>query len=165
MPDNLTDSQLIMKLYLMQHGEAEAADVNPERPLTTAGREAVSRLAGLLGARRIQVDHILHSGKLRAAQTAAILAESIGRGIALEIHNNIAPMDTPTVIAEEIGHWQEDTLIVGHLPFMAKLATLLASDRTDPPIVGFMPGTILCLEHTDNGDWQINWMLRPELLG
>lgn len=95
-----------MKLYLVQHGEAEAADVDPERPLTAAGREAVSRLAGLLGARRIRVDRILHSGKLRASQTATILAESIGPGSALEARNGIAPMDTPAVIAEEIGHWQ-----------------------------------------------------------
>jgi phosphohistidine phosphatase len=154
-----------MKLYLVQHGEAAATEVDPERPLTAAGREAVSRLAGLLGARQIQVDHIIHSGKLRASQTATILAESIGPGIALEVYDSIAPMDTPAVIAEEISHWQEDALVVGHLPFMAKLATLLVSDRTDPPIVGFTPGTVLCLEHTDSGDWQINWMLRPELLG
>ena len=88
----------------------------------------------------------------------------MGSDIALETHGSINPMDMPTVIAEEIGQWQQDVLIVGHLPFLAKLVTLLVSDHEDPAIVSFTPGTMVCLEQIDIGEWQINWMLRPELL-
>ena len=59
-----------MKLYLVQHGEACAEDVDPERPLTAQGRADVERLAAFLQQAGIQVGRVIHSGKLRAEQTA-----------------------------------------------------------------------------------------------
>ena len=63
-----------MKLYLVQHGEACAKDVDPDRPLTDAGKADVERLAAFLGQVGIRVDRVIHSGKLRAVQTAERLA-------------------------------------------------------------------------------------------
>ena len=40
-----------MRLYLVQHGEAQPEAVSPERELSAQGRLDVERLAGLLGGR------------------------------------------------------------------------------------------------------------------
>ena len=55
-----------MKLYLVQHGEACAKDVDPERPLTDQGNADTDRLAAFLKQAGIQVERVIHSGKLRA---------------------------------------------------------------------------------------------------
>ena len=46
----------------MQHGEAMAEDVDPARPLTEAGRDAVHRVAERAGAAS-RVDICVHSGR------------------------------------------------------------------------------------------------------
>ena len=34
-----------MRVYLVQHGEAESKDVEPQRPLTDRGRQVTQRMA------------------------------------------------------------------------------------------------------------------------
>ena len=63
-----------MRLYLVQHGEALSKDVDPERALSDAGRADAERLARFLAPRRLTLSRVLQSGKLRAQQTAEILA-------------------------------------------------------------------------------------------
>ena len=56
----------------------------------------------------------------------------------------------------------EDTLLVGHMPFLGRLvAQLLASSAS--AFVTFTPGSVACLERTANAR-SLEWMLRPELL-
>ena len=43
-----------MRLYLMQHGEAQPEAVSPERELSPQGRLDVERLAGRLGGRGVR---------------------------------------------------------------------------------------------------------------
>jgi phosphohistidine phosphatase len=69
-----------MDLYLMQHGQATSDAENPERPLTDAGRAALQRVAARARAAGVRVGHCVHSGKLRAEQTARLLVSEIGAG-------------------------------------------------------------------------------------
>ena len=62
----------MMKLYLVQHGQAESKSVDPTRPLTGKGRQEVERVAKVAGQMHLQVRQIRHSGKTRADQTAMI---------------------------------------------------------------------------------------------
>ncbi|HDD66024.1 MAG TPA: phosphohistidine phosphatase SixA, partial [Nitrososphaeria archaeon] len=62
-----------MKVYLVQHGEAKREEEDPARPLTEEGKREVEDVARFLAELGVRVDRILHSGKLRAAQTANIL--------------------------------------------------------------------------------------------
>ena len=153
-----------MKLYLVQHGEACSKDLDPERPLTDQGRADVERLAGFLKQSNIQIDRIIHSGKLRARQTAECLANAIAPGTDLETSGLINPNDNPKAFDWQSDSWDRDTLIVGHLPFMAGLVAHLLVAEDDRIITAFQPGTALCLEHIDGDQWQLNWMVRPELL-
>ncbi len=51
-----------MRLYLVQHGEAVAKEVDPDRPLSEHGRENIVRLAKWLEQRGVEVREIRHSG-------------------------------------------------------------------------------------------------------
>ena len=153
-----------MKLYLVQHGEACTKEVDPERPLTEQGKADIARLAAWLKQTGIHADRVIHSGKLRAEQTATQLAQVIAPGVELEISGLINPNDNPRAFDWQSESWDQDTLIVGHLPFLAKLVSHLLIDDENRPITAYEPGSIVCLEHKNGTHWQINWMMRPELL-
>jgi phosphohistidine phosphatase len=153
-----------VKFYLVQHGQACSKEVNPSRPLTEQGQETIERLASFLKRAGIKADRVIHSGKLRAIQTAEGLAKAIAPGIELEASGLINPNDNPRVFDWQSESWDGDTLIVGHLPFMAKLVSHLVIQNETPLITAYQPGTIVCLEFNNEAYWQINWMIRPELL-
>ena len=154
-----------MKLYLAQHGEACAKDIDPKRPLTSQGREDIERLAEFLGRAGIEVERVIDSGKLRAAQTADILAAAVAPLVELETNDRINPNDDPRAFDWEQATGGQDTLIVGHLPFMARLVSLLVVENPDRPMTSYRPGSVVCLERDSDGHWQISWMIRPHLLG
>jgi phosphohistidine phosphatase len=153
-----------MKLYLVQHGQAMAKAQDPERPLTEQGRQDVDRLGRFLGQAGIRVQRVIHSGKLRARQTAERLAEAVAPGLQPELSGLLGPNDNPKAFDWQSESWDRDTLVVGHLPFMAKLVAHLVTEDERMPLVAFQPGSLVCLERND-GTWQIAWMLRPELFG
>jgi len=153
-----------MKLYLVQHGEACAKNVDPKRLLTDQGKCDVDRIALFLKQADVQVVRILHSEKLRAKQTAERLASVIAPGVSLEVSGLINPNDNPQAFDWQSESWDQETLVVGHLPFMAKLVSYLIVKTEEPVIAAYQPGSIVCLEHYDDGCWQLNWMIRPELL-
>lgn len=153
-----------MELYLVQHGEACAKEVNPERPLTDQGQADIDRLAAFLKQAGIQIDRVIHSEKLRAIQTAERLAAAIAPGVELEASGIINPNDNPKAFDWQSESWDRATLVVGHLPFMAKLVSHLVIEDENRLITAYQPGSIVCLELNSNAHWQINWMLRPELL-
>ncbi len=152
-----------MKLYLVQHGEACAKEVDPDRPLTEQGRLDIERLGAILKQAGIQADRVIHSGKLRAQQTAKRLSHLIAPGVKLEASEAINPNDDPKTFDLLTDDRDEDILVVGHLPFMAKLVSHLVTGDEQRPITDYQPGTVVCLDRVDDRYWRIDWMLRPEL--
>ncbi len=106
---------------------------------------------------------ICHSGKPRARQTAEIFAGklSVSQTGKLEGISPNSPVEEfiPTLLS-----WQQDTMVVGHLPFMARLAACLLTGDAEKPVVEYRPGSVACLERLDESQWTLLWMLRPELL-
>ncbi|UCE60023.1 MAG: phosphohistidine phosphatase SixA [Phycisphaerales bacterium] len=154
-----------MRLYLVQHGDAVAKDVDPDRPLSEKGRADVERIAAFLSRAGVIVSELQHSGKTRAQQTAELLASAIGTGASCRSIAGIAPLDPVADFARIARDLASDTMVVGHLPFMGKLVSCLVLDDESTPCVAFQPGTVVCLERADGGDWSVAWMIRPELLG
>lgn len=153
-----------MKLYLVRHGDALRADVDPQRRLSEAGQAQVSRLAAFLSDRGVQVARVLHSGKPRAEQTAEALAAAVAPGVAPEARDSLSPNDPVEALAGEIADWQEDCLMAGHLPHLARLATLLLAGRNVPTGLDFEPAAAACLERGDDGVWSLLWFVGPSLL-
>ena len=153
-----------MRLYLVQHGEALATEVDPQRPLSEQGRSDVQRLAAFLDKAGVRVSRVVHSGKERARETAELLAAGLAPGVIAESRAGIDPLDPTERVAKEAEGWSEDTMLVGHLPFMARLASRLVAGREEPETIGFRPGSLACFERNAGGRWILVWMIRPELL-
>ena len=153
-----------MKLYLVQHGEALPKEVDPERGLSDQGKEDVTHIAAFLAKGGIQVERIFHSSKKRAEQTARLFESCLSSGAELCQKEGISPLDPVDNLAREVDNWQDDTILVGHLPYMGKLVSRLVAEKEDVPLVNFQPGSVVCLERDETGSWIIVLMVRPELL-
>ena len=152
-----------MRLYLVQHGDSLLKEVDTERPLSPQGRKDIEALAAFLKG-RVRVARILHSGKTRARQTAELLAPAVAGSRPLETISGIDPLDSPEHIATQLQDWNDDTLIVGHQPYMGKLVARLVIGSEAHGVVVFQPGTLVCLERAPDARWAVTAMLRPELL-
>jgi len=157
----------IVKLYLVQHGHAVTEEENPERPLSEKGRSDVARMAALLGAWGVRVEKIVHSGKTRARQTAEILAPALGGSDPrkAETAAGLIPGDPVAPWADRVAEWSEDCMLVGHQPFMGRLAARLVTGRENPDVVRYEPGSAVCVERSPEGVWAITSMVRPGDLG
>lgn len=152
-----------MKVYLVQHGDSVEADVDPDRPLSKKGREDIEKLGKFLAKSNLTLYHIIHSGKLRAEQTAEILAKALKFENGIESRLGLGPLDNVREIMEELNYYSNDILIAGHLPFMSKLVSMLVVGDENKLVVSFEPGTLVCLENIADERWVIHFMLRPSI--
>jgi phosphohistidine phosphatase len=150
-----------MKVYLVQHGEAKAEAEDPQRGLTLKGENEIRRVAGVARQMGLKPAKIFHSGKLRAEQTAMIIGEVLG--LPIEVTQGLAPMDEVRIWADKINQSEEDLVLVGHLPYMEKLASFLITEDENVRPVLFRSGAINCLEQKENRKWAVQLILTPEM--
>ena len=153
-----------MKLYLIQHAKAASKEADPRRPLTEDGQWDMQKISDFIEPLDLSVGYLWHSGKTRAQQTAEILDEVVEVTEEMVAHDGLAPNDDVSRLRDEIISDQEDVMIVGHLPFMSKLASLLLTGSESSGAVAFRQGGIVCLEYSDDNKWQLQWMVVPDLL-
>jgi len=153
-----------MKLYLTRHGEAASSETDSKRPLSEKGFNDIHRLAKFNNTTGNKVSYVMHSKKLRAQQTAEILASEMLEGEHIEYNADINPNDPLEPLLQVITELHEDTLIVGHLPYMSYLVAHLLDKPETINDIKFTPGTMVCLELPDNqhGPWKLNTVLQPE---
>lgn len=152
-----------MNVYLVQHGEAKPEQEDPARPLTERGRQEVERVARATARAGLEVGAIAHSGKLRAHQTAEILAAHLQPSRGVRQLAGLAPMDDPAIarqVAEQAGGPE---MLVGHLPHLSRLASLLLVGDPAREMIAFRMGGIVCLAR-DEEQWRLRWILVPELV-
>ncbi len=142
-----------MKLYLVRHGEALAKEIDPDQSLSEAGRANVERLAAFVGQRGVRAARILHSGKTRARQTAEILAEAMADAGACAARDGLAPNDPTAPVADAFAESQDDTVLVGHLPFLGDLAARLVVGSEGVIVAAFGADTMGGLELCAASGW------------
>lgn len=147
-----------MNLYLVRHGDAVSAAENPQRPLSSEGRRRVEQTARLALERKVQVSAIYHSGVLRAQETAEILAEHVKPASGTAQLSGLLPEDDPAAVRAEIDLATAPILLVGHLPFMSRLAGLLVSGDPEQAVVEFFPATMVCFDKSA-ARWKISWRI------
>jgi len=153
-----------MRLYLVQHGKAASKEVDPARPLTKEGAAELQAVAKFISNKRLCVSNIWHSGKRRAVETAEILAEAVKSEEGVSFHEGLSPNDDVSLLRDELGTMKGDVMIVGHLPFLGKLASLLLAGSEEAGVVSFINGGVVCLERKEAGGWQIEWVVTPEIV-
>lgn len=142
-------------VVLVRHGEATSTDENPERPLTVAGRQHAERVASWLDTAGVEVEAVVHSPKLRARQTAKIFGQRLGVHAArVRERADLRPHDDPRPVADDLELDQTSLVIVGHLPFLARLASQLLVGDPDSLRIRFLDAGAVVLGRVGEG-WQL----------
>lgn len=153
-----------MILYLVQHGEATTKEISPDRPLTEKGKSDVLRISKFLKEAGVKINMLWHSSKLRAIQTAQIFAEiiEVNKENILE-RQDLSPLDPVNNVQKEIVKNDVDLMIVGHLPFLQRLTSLLLVGSESEVLVRFSQGGVVCLKQKED-KWHLVWEVIPELI-
>lgn len=153
-----------MNLYLIRHGDAADGPVDAKRPLTPLGREQARRLADFLHRHDLRVRAVWHSGLVRALQTANVIQSAVRSDDGLVARPDLGPMDKTAPVAKAIAKSDADLMIVGHEPFLGKLAARLVTGRAKRPILSLEKGAMVCLGRESDDHWTILWSVTPALL-
>jgi phosphohistidine phosphatase len=148
-------------LYLVRHGDAVTAEENSLRPLSEKGRRDVRKVAEFAAGREAEVTLIFHSGKLRAEQTAKIISERLNPDRTVIVTDGLSPMDDPHDWHQRISAMRDDTMLVGHLPHIGSLLSLLLKHDMGENVFEFQAGGVACVRRSKDGKWSLEWVVNP----
>ena len=152
-----------MTLYLVQHGQSLAKDVDPDQGLSEKGLAETERIADVAKNYQIKVGQIMHSVKTRARKTADIFASALNPTGGVKEVEGLKPMDDVAACAASINP-DTNTMLVGHLPFMERMTAYLVTGSIDKPVFKFQNSGIVCLDKDpDSESWVIIWSLMPRI--
>jgi len=153
-----------MHLYLVQHGAAKPESEDRERPLTDEGRRTIEKMAAWLKSAGVWVDRIERSDKLRARQTAEILAAGLNTPEGTRQVSCLAPNDDVGPTVSRLAKETKNLMLVGHLPYLSRLVAQLIGVPADQIVVQFRTGGVVRIDRNEAGNWVIQWAVVPELL-
>jgi phosphohistidine phosphatase len=152
-----------MTLFLVQHGGAKPENEDSKPSLTDRGAEILERMADWAARNGITVDQIFHSGKRRAEQTAAIFAKHLNPPKGVTAVSGLSPIHNLIPAAASLQRDQPSVMLIGYLPHLSRLVSLLVTGNPTGEIVRFRNAGIVCLTLKD-GKWAIDWVMQPDLL-
>ncbi|UCH32141.1 MAG: phosphohistidine phosphatase SixA [Candidatus Bathyarchaeota archaeon] len=154
-----------MKVYLVQHAEPKRKEEDPLRSISDKGREDIQRVAKFVkGCLGIHVDKIVHSGKVRAKQTAEVIGEYLSPSRGIKMDDDLQPLADPKIWGDRLFETSADIMIVGHLPHLGKLVSYLITSDESKGIVAFRMAGIVCLDRNESHHWTVQWMITPEMV-
>ena len=152
-----------MALYLVQHGKSFPKELDPDQGLSDEGKSDVRRIADVAKGYGVTVSRVVHSGKKRARQTAEIFGTVLTPSQTPEERGGLNPLDDVTAVADAL-NTRENLMLVGHLPFMERLAGHLITGSAEKMGFKFQNGGVLCLDQDpESGFWFIKWSLMPNI--
>lgn len=156
-----------MLLHLLRHAHAGdwSAWDGPDaaRPLTDKGRAQSERLGRFLAGMGFEPDAIVTSPKVRAAQTADIVAAALG--VAVSVDDRLGgPLDLATLEAllDAVGA-PERPVLVGHDPDLSELVAVLCGAAGVPMRKGAF-ARIEVDRPLQAGAGTLRWLVPPDLL-
>jgi phosphohistidine phosphatase len=155
------------ELLLLRHADAGDPEAwtraDAERPLSPKGHRQAARVARWLSAIGHQPDAIITSPKVRAAQTAAAVADAFGMSVVEEprLAGPLGPRDVEEIL-NDAGNPARPVL-VGHDPDFSELAALL----TGVPTLELRKGALARIDimpPLDEGAGTLRWLVPPDAL-
>ncbi len=127
-----------MNIYLVRHAEAlepREGMADELRHLTGSGRKLAAKQARRLKKLKVRPDLIITSPRVRAVQTAELLAAQVGRDAVVAAHPSLTgeadPEETVRLL-REAGKLHA-ILLVGHEPHLSRVAAqLLGLEHSSP---------------------------------
>ncbi len=157
-----------MEIYLIRHGAAYTKEEDAERQLNNDGVNQCHLTGRALKRLDIKFDLIVSSPKVRARQTAEIIADEVGFSkkaikTAEALEPTALPRETLSYINDFAG--TKRIMLAGHLPLLSYLASELLSSTTEISF-NFKPGSVCKInrgEHNPHAS-DFHWFLAPEHL-
>lgn len=158
--------QDVIEVYLLRHAHAgdpaKWTGDDAERPLSAKGRKQAERLGRFLAERGFQPDAIVTSPKLRARETAELVAVPLNAGIESDQRLG-GPLDADLLaqIIDEAGGGR--AVLVGHDPDFSELAAALCGAQRLP----LRKGTLVRIDVTPplrEGSGTLRWLVPPDLI-
>jgi len=154
-----------MLLYLVRHGEAQSEPADPSQSLSERGLRDVQKMASHLAGLGLPIDVIFHSRKIRAKQTALVFAQFLNPGEGIKETDHLGPLDDPSEWEQRLRNRDVNIMLVGHIPFMPKLFSLLTCGFIDDSTITFGNASVACLKRQNDGSWILQWMIGSEVMG
>jgi phosphohistidine phosphatase len=167
-----------MRVIFLRHGIAaelsqlRAAPGAPpptddDRPLTELGRRRVRQAAKALAALHLRPDWILHSGLVRAHETADLVAERLRVPVERRRQTDALRSEAdPKAIFPELAKLHARRIVcVGHAPHVDRVVAL-AVGAAHREVTELGKAGAACLELPDSGRpaGRIVWLLPPKML-
>ena len=161
-----------MKLYLLRHAEAQSTYPDEDRNLSGKGRKTLLTLAKLLkGKEVVAIDEIRHSTLVRTGETAELLSTEMNLNVPVNEVQGLAPTDEVQPLVDHLQAVENNLMLVGHLPQLAILASILVTGRAGPIVFNLNPCGLIALERYENHStdesnsplWIIQWMIDSQL--
>jgi phosphohistidine phosphatase len=161
-----------MMLYLLRHGIAvnigeQGVTSDPDRMLSARGRKRTENAVRGLAAMGCRPERVLSSPLVRAWETAEIAAGLLCEDLEVERSDRLLP----EADSEKTAAWLEkqpdkDTMLVGHMPGLAVLASRLLTATEDTDIT-LKKAAVLCIRFdgdVETGQGRLEWLIQPRAL-
>lgn len=155
-----------LELYLLRHAHAGNASEwtgdDAKRPLSAKGRRQAERLGRYLAELRFEPDAVLTSPKLRALETAQVVADSLG--VAVGIEERLAGgLDLRTVESIVSRDGGRQVMLVGHDPDFSDICGELIGISS----LHLKKGAVARVDTSmplAQGAGTLRWLLPPEVI-
>jgi phosphohistidine phosphatase len=156
-----------MELYLLRHSHAGDSGTwdgpDERRPLSDKGEKQADRLGRFLAGTGFQADAIITSPKLRASQTAKIVAERLGLPVGEDERlGDEMSVGALEAILRDAGD-PVRPVIVGHDPDLTELVAILCGAARVPMRKGAL-ARIDIARPLEPGGGTLRWLVPPDLL-
>jgi phosphohistidine phosphatase len=167
-----------MLLTLLRHGVAVELSEMPvppegpppadaERPLTDRGRRRLKKTARGLRRLRVRPDRILHSGLVRARETAEIVAAGLELDVPsfVEVAALLPDADPAELLSLLPTLGADDVLCVGHAPNLDRvIAAICGAEGRSISALGKAGAARLELPEPGAALGRVDWLLPPKWL-
>jgi phosphohistidine phosphatase len=156
-----------IELYLLRHADAGDPETfqgdDAQRPLSDKGRRQASSLGRFLSRRGFRPDAVVSSPKMRARQTAELVAAALATKVTLDDRlGSLASLEQLSDLVTEAA--LRRLVLVGHDPDLSELAAELTGARALPLKKGGLVRIDAALP-LRAGTGVTCWLLPPDLVG
>jgi phosphohistidine phosphatase len=160
-------AKLDVELYLLRHADAGDPETfrgdDAQRPLSDKGRRQASSMGRFLSRRGFHPDVIVSSPKMRARQTAQLVAAALDTPVSLD--DRLASVPDISCMSEVVADAAcRRVLLVGHDPEFSDIAAELSGAGNVPLKKGSLVRLDVSLPLAA-GQGVLRWLLPPDLVG
>jgi phosphohistidine phosphatase len=161
-----------MNIYLLRHGIAvepgtDGFTQDAYRPLTREGQRKLEKIGEGIGTLDLRIDKVLSSPYVRARETAAIVAGTLGLRKKLAFTEALIPEQKGQALVDvlqQLDPAPKSVMLVGHEPFMSDFISLLVWGQPGGSVLLRKGGLCkLSVESLEAGRCAtLEWLLTPK---